>query len=124
MKDLFIIYNNQARSKGMAVVTFHRPVDAGVAQSKYNGKVIDGSTSFSAHFTSITDWALSQIEHKLKIELVTDSDELSVQPTKDQLNAPPSLLSRIAGPLKQVSSNQVPNNTVATVAMQTPYVSS
>jgi THO complex subunit 4 len=44
---MFIIYNNQARSKGMALVTFHRPVDAGVARSKYNGKVIDGSTSFS-----------------------------------------------------------------------------
>jgi hypothetical protein len=31
----------------MAVVTFHRPTDAGVARSKYNGKVIDGSASFS-----------------------------------------------------------------------------
>jgi THO complex subunit 4 len=45
---MFIIYNNQARSKGMALVTFHRPADAGVARAKYNGKVIDGSTSFSA----------------------------------------------------------------------------
>jgi THO complex subunit 4 len=44
---MFIIYNNQSRSKGMALVTFHRPADAAVARSKYNGKVIDGSTFFS-----------------------------------------------------------------------------
>jgi hypothetical protein len=31
----------------MAVVTFHRPTDAGVARSKYNLKVIDGSAFFS-----------------------------------------------------------------------------
>jgi len=98
VKDLFIIYNNQARSKGMAIVSFHRPVDAEVARSKYNGKVIDG-------------------KHKLKIELVTGEDELSVQTTKDQSNTPPTLLSRIAGPFKQVAPDQVPNNTAT---IQTP----
>lgn len=30
----------------MAIVTFHRPTDAGVARTKYDGKVIDGSTYF------------------------------------------------------------------------------
>lgn len=105
----------------MAVVTFHRQADAEVAQSKYNGKVIDGSTSFSAYFASTTNQALSQLEHKLKIELVTDSSELPVQATNYQSNTPPTLLSRIAGPLKQVALDQVPINTAA---MQTPYVSS
>jgi THO complex subunit 4 len=106
VKDLFIIYNNQARSKGMAVVTFHRPADAEVARSKYNSKVIDG-------------------KHKLKIELVTDGDEPTVQTTKDQSNTPPTLLSRIAGPLKQqVASGQVPNNPAATQTPQHPVKSS
>lgn len=46
MKDLFIIYNSQGRSKGMAVVTFQRPGDALVARMKYNQKIVDGSKSF------------------------------------------------------------------------------
>jgi THO complex subunit 4 len=46
IKELFIIYNNQARSKGMGVVTFQRTTDAVLARSKYNGKVIDGSKFF------------------------------------------------------------------------------
>jgi THO complex subunit 4 len=101
VKDMFIIYNNQARSKGMAIVTFHRPADAGVARSKYNGKVIDG-------------------KHKLKIELVTDNDELSPETTKEQPNTPPSLLSRIAGPRIQVASVQAPNNAATTQPPQHP----
>lgn len=43
MKDLFIVYNSQAKSKGMAIVTFSRPGDASVARAKFNNKVIDGS---------------------------------------------------------------------------------
>jgi hypothetical protein len=39
LKDLFIIYNSQGLSKGMAVVSFQRPGDAAVARSKYNGIV-------------------------------------------------------------------------------------
>ncbi|KAH8987825.1 hypothetical protein EDB92DRAFT_1874310 [Lactarius akahatsu] len=74
IKDMFIIYNSQGRSKGMAVVTFQRATDAVSARSKYDGKVIDG-------------------KHKLKIELVTDSDEPLPEVVKEQ----PSLLSRIAG---------------------------
>jgi len=73
----------------MAIVTFHRPTDAGLAQSKYDGKVIDG-------------------KHKLKIELVTDSDEHSHRAIKEQPTAPPSLLSRIAGPLTPATSVQTP----------------
>ena len=41
------MYNSQARSKGMAVVGFHRPGDAAVARAKYNGKIVDGSESLS-----------------------------------------------------------------------------
>ena len=42
MKEVFIVFNSQARSKGMAVVTFQRAGDAAVARAKYNGKIVDG----------------------------------------------------------------------------------
>jgi len=99
IKDMFIIYNNQGKSKGMAIVTFHRLTDAGVARSKYNGKVIDG-------------------KHKLKIELVTDNDEVSQQTTKEPPSAPPSLLSRISAPFIRVVSDQAPIKTAATPLQQ------
>lgn len=41
--EAFVIYNSQGLSKGMAVVSFHRPGDAAIARQKYNGKIIDGS---------------------------------------------------------------------------------
>ena len=43
VKEAFIVYNNQANSKGMAIITFQRSEDAMVARKKYNGKIIDGS---------------------------------------------------------------------------------
>jgi len=102
IKDMFIIYNNQARSKGMAIVTFHRPTDAGVARAKYDGKVIDG-------------------KHKLKIELVADSEELSQQAIKEQPKGPPSLLSRIAGLHIKEAPNQMQRNAaVAAPPLQPP----
>ncbi|KAF8265843.1 hypothetical protein EI94DRAFT_267563 [Lactarius quietus] len=92
VKELFIIYNNQARSKGMAVVTFQRATDAVLAQSKYNGKVIDG-------------------KHKLKIELVTDGEEPLPQAVKEQ----PTLLSRIATRIAtQPAPNPTPSNELST----------
>jgi THO complex subunit 4 len=42
LKDSFLIYNSEGRSKGMAVVIFQRPGDAAVARTKYNGKIVDG----------------------------------------------------------------------------------
>ena len=42
VKEVFIVFNSQARSKGMAVVTFQRAGDAAVARTKYNGKIVDG----------------------------------------------------------------------------------
>ncbi|KAJ3994307.1 hypothetical protein F5050DRAFT_1775455 [Lentinula boryana] len=42
LKESFVIYNSQGRSKGMAVVVFQRPGDAVVARMKYNGKFVDG----------------------------------------------------------------------------------
>lgn len=40
------MYNNQGKSKGMAVVWFTKATDAVTAKAKYDGKFIDGRTSF------------------------------------------------------------------------------
>ncbi|KAI9567532.1 hypothetical protein HD554DRAFT_2107846 [Boletus coccyginus] len=42
LREAFLIYNPQGRSKGMAVVSFQRSGDAAVARAKYDGKFIDG----------------------------------------------------------------------------------
>ncbi|KAJ7152270.1 hypothetical protein C8R43DRAFT_480286 [Mycena crocata] len=42
LRESFLIYNSQGRSKGMAVVVFQRPGDAEVARAKYDGKIVDG----------------------------------------------------------------------------------
>jgi len=74
VKDVFIVYNSQGKSKGMAVVSFQRASDAAVARSKYNGKIVDG-------------------RRPIKIEIVKDDDEAPQAPPK-----PPSLLDRIGQP--------------------------
>jgi THO complex subunit 4 len=47
LKESFLIYNSQGKSKGMAVVSFQRPGDASVARKKYDGKIVDGSACSS-----------------------------------------------------------------------------
>ncbi|TFY56482.1 hypothetical protein EVJ58_g7619 [Rhodofomes roseus] len=56
VKDSFIVYNSQGKSKGMAVVAFARPGDAAMARKKYNGKIVDG-------------------RRPIKIEIIKDDDE-------------------------------------------------
>ncbi|GBE88613.1 hypothetical protein BKA93DRAFT_801971 [Sparassis latifolia] len=74
VKDVFLVYNSQAKSKGMAVVTFQRPGDAAVARQKYNGKIVDG-------------------KRPIKIEVVIDEDQRpQAAPAKPQA---PSLLQRL-----------------------------
>jgi RNA recognition motif-containing protein len=43
LKESFLVYNSQGKSKGMAIVSFQRPGDAVVARTKYDGKIVDGS---------------------------------------------------------------------------------
>ena len=52
LRDAFLIYNSQAKSKGMAVVTFQRAGDAAVAKAKYDGKIVDGRESLVAVFAA------------------------------------------------------------------------
>ncbi|VDC05720.1 unnamed protein product [Peniophora sp. CBMAI 1063] len=75
LRDLYVIYNSQGRSKGHAVVYFARGGDASLARQKYNGKMIDGRL-------------------KLKVEIVIDGDAPGnqVAPAPQQ----PALLARLA----------------------------
>ena len=59
MFDVFIIYNSQGRSKGMAVVNFQRSGDAAEARRKYNGKIIDGRKSYMVDYGVRMKWELS-----------------------------------------------------------------
>ncbi|KXN86511.1 mRNA export protein mlo3 [Leucoagaricus sp. SymC.cos] len=76
LKDMFLVYNSQGKSKGMAVVTFARPEDAAVARQKYDGKIVDG-------------------RRRIKIEVIYDGvPGLMDQPPP---SATPTLLNRLGG---------------------------
>lgn len=92
----------------MAVVTFQRATDAVLARSKYDGKVIDGSKFLLFTKRVYTgNRPTEKLEHKLKIELVTEADEPLPKAVKEQQ---PSLLSRISGPHTRPES--VPTSSV------------
>ncbi|KAG2049993.1 hypothetical protein BDR06DRAFT_960691 [Suillus hirtellus] len=76
LKECFVIYNTQGRSKGMAVITFQRPGDAAAAREKYDGKLIDG-------------------RRPIKIEIIVDSDDAAGSARSTPTSAVPSLLGRI-----------------------------
>ncbi|KAI0642589.1 hypothetical protein C8Q79DRAFT_1002966 [Trametes meyenii] len=75
VRDVFMVYNSQGKSKGMAVVTFARPGDAAVARAKYNGKIVDG-------------------RRPIKIEIIVDEDD--ARKPAPPLPATPSLLDRLS----------------------------
>ncbi|KAF9552888.1 hypothetical protein CPC08DRAFT_714211 [Agrocybe pediades] len=89
LRESFLVYNSQGKSKGMAVVAFQRPGDALVAKAKYDGKVVDGRRT-------------------IKIEIMTDSNN----PYGPAPPRPPqSLLERIA-PIQIAAGTSAPNGTV------------
>ncbi|KAI0942071.1 hypothetical protein AcV7_002603 [Taiwanofungus camphoratus] len=73
VKDVFIVYNAQGKSRGAAVISFQRPGDAAIARVKYNGKIVDG-------------------RRPIKIEIIKDEDEAPQAAPKPQV---PSLLERL-----------------------------
>ncbi|KAF5311093.1 hypothetical protein D9619_008160 [Psilocybe cf. subviscida] len=75
VKDSFLVYNSQGLSKGMAVVTFHRPGDALIARARYDGKVVDG-------------------RRPIRIEILMDG--APAVPAAPAPKQPPSLLNRLA----------------------------
>ncbi|KAI4522486.1 hypothetical protein K525DRAFT_198717 [Schizophyllum commune Loenen D] len=74
LRDVFLIYNSQGHSKGMAIVAFQRKGDAAVARAKYHGKVVDG-------------------RRPILIEIIVDDDA----PSAAAPAGPPSLIERIGG---------------------------
>jgi len=76
LKDSFLVYNSQGKSKGMAVVTFQRPGDAVTARAKYDGKIVDG-------------------RRPIKIEILVDGAPTLAAPAL-HFPTPPTLLDRIA----------------------------
>jgi len=80
VRECFVVYNSQGKSKGMAVVQFHRTTDAVVARQKYNGKFVDG-------------------KRPITIEIVTEDEprpRAPMAPAKPQV---PSLLQRLGAQL-------------------------
>ncbi|PPQ71766.1 hypothetical protein CVT24_006527 [Panaeolus cyanescens] len=74
LKECFLVYNSQGKSKGMAVITFQRAGDSFVARQKYNGKIIDG-------------------RRHIKLEILLDQDHPTPQSAQRSI---PSLLNRIS----------------------------
>ncbi|KAF9482304.1 hypothetical protein BDN70DRAFT_801800 [Pholiota conissans] len=93
LKESFLVYNSQGKSKGMAVVTFQRPGDALVARAKYNGRIVDGRRG-------------------IKIEIMVDSD----MPTRPTVPSTPSLFERLApSPAQNSASMTAPTQNNASV---------
>ncbi|PPQ67210.1 hypothetical protein CVT26_007283 [Gymnopilus dilepis] len=86
LKEAFLVYNSQGRSKGMAVVWFHRPGDAGVARAKYDGQIVDG-------------------RRRLKVEILLDGMPSSAAPAI-KFPTPPSLLDRLAPPPSDAATTE------------------
>ncbi|RDB30822.1 mRNA export protein mlo3 [Hypsizygus marmoreus] len=86
LRESFLIYNSQGKSKGMAVVTFQRPGDAAVARAKYDGKIVDG-------------------RRPLKIEIMVDNTPSNMPPPPPPM---PSLLTRLGGKAKITPNKQDP----------------
>ncbi|KAJ3915781.1 hypothetical protein F5877DRAFT_47939 [Lentinula edodes] len=91
LKESFIIYNNQGRSKGMAVVVFQRPGDAMIAREKYDGKFVDG-------------------RRPIRIELVSDGPAIPTGPSSSSSSAPPAPLSLIDRLAKAMTPNSSTRN--------------
>ncbi|KAL4071428.1 hypothetical protein V8B97DRAFT_2007441 [Scleroderma yunnanense] len=93
LREVFLIYNSQGRSKGMAIVAFQRPGDAEVARAKYDGKFVDG-------------------RRPIKIEIIVDSEAAAAAP-KPTPQAQPSLLTRLGG---IAAINGAPHNAAPTIS--------
>lgn len=115
LKEVFLIYNSQGRSKGMAVVSFQRPGDAAVARAKYDGKYIDGRKCPLVVF--LEPPPRRRPGRPIKIEIVVDSTHPAV--SSPRVETQPSLLDRLGGtaaaspPLFIPPHSRAPNGTLA-----------
>ncbi|KAJ7892809.1 hypothetical protein B0H14DRAFT_3427737 [Mycena olivaceomarginata] len=76
LRESFLVYNSQGKSKGMAVVVFQRPGDAVVARQKFDGKIVDG-------------------RRPIKIEVIVESGASVPAITPPAPPAPPTLFDRL-----------------------------
>ncbi|KIK06397.1 hypothetical protein K443DRAFT_3172 [Laccaria amethystina LaAM-08-1] len=95
LKESFLIYNSQGRSKGMAVVTFQRPGDAALAREKYDGKIVDGRESRSLSSSAASIWIIGGIGRPIKIEVIVDG--VPHMGASKGPPPPPTLLTRLGG---------------------------
>lgn len=90
-----MVYNDNGRSKGIAVVTFARTEHAAVARQKYNHKIIDQSESASRSMSSLPSSHFTCPGRPIRIELIVDPDNLGLMrasssvPASNAAAAPP-----------------------------------
>lgn len=91
LRESFLIYNSQGKSKGMAVVVFQRPGDAAIARAKYDGKIVDG-------------------RRPIKIEVIVEGATIPSAPTAPA--PPPTLFDRLQpkGVVPGPSKSSIPGN--------------
>src|SRR5260221_13738523 len=90
LREAFMVYNSQGKSKGMAIVGFQRPGDAAVAQKKYHGKIVD-ARMFQCSRQKSYSLLILYVGRPIRIEIMVDYIPSST--TSSTLT--PSLLSRI-----------------------------
>ncbi|KAG8216746.1 hypothetical protein J3R82DRAFT_6961 [Butyriboletus roseoflavus] len=115
LKEVFLIYNSQGRSKGMALVSFQRSGDAAVARAKYDGKYVDRREC--PLVVLLEPPPCPRPGRPIKIEIVVDSTYPAVSPPPARTQ--PSLLGRLGGiaapspPLSVPAYDHAPNGTPA-----------
>lgn len=118
LKESFIIYNSQGKSKGMAIVSFQRSGDAVVARAKYNGKIVDGSEYRHGlpENDSYYSAQSSPLGRPIKIEIIADGTSPSQAPVPTPT---PTLLNRLGG-IKPASINSQARPAPAQIAVAPP----
>lgn len=90
LKESFVIYNSQGKSKGMAIVEFQRAADATAAKAKYNGKFVDGRRYY---LISRRSFFITLCPGRpIRIEIISDEP---VQTQAQQSRQPLSLFDRL-----------------------------
>uniref|UniRef100_D8QH76 RRM domain-containing protein n=1 Tax=Schizophyllum commune (strain H4-8 / FGSC 9210) TaxID=578458 RepID=D8QH76_SCHCM len=97
LRDVFLIYNSQGHSKGMAIVAFQRKGDAAVARAKYHMKVVDG-------------------RRPILIEIIVDDDA----PSAAAPAGPPSLIERIGGGARRLQKRATAGAGAAAAPVKMP----
>ncbi|KAF7316235.1 RNA annealing protein [Mycena indigotica] len=99
VRELFVIYNSQGLSKGMAVVSFQRPGDARKAQERFSGSMIDGRRPIRIQI--IVDEAAPEAT-ATPTRTPTLFDRLQSQPVAGPSRGPQALRFSVPAPIRHV----------------------